>query len=233
MKRIKKAAPVFIAFLILCFLVVMPPVFGKIQEKTLLNRVTVEEIPENIFIDNSKKELTASEKRELILNGRMGNGGAVVMDGSFSAMGTDEDIEEKAYMELEKLMDNHAILKFDMSDVYLTQGEPLSYVDLSDMSRSVSLIWLHLTFPSMEADITMDMETFEIYEYNLYGEGVDMLVGASDAESLDDEEYVQEDADLVLLDEMIRNFRDYTGLSEEQFDYFYDCSEMPWFMVLK
>ena len=120
MEQIKKAAPVFIAFLILCFLVAMPPAFGRIQEKTLLNRVTIEEIPENILIDNSKKELTVAEKMELILNGRMGTGGAIMLDGGFSGMGTDADIEKMAYMELEKLMDNHAILEFDMSDVYLT-----------------------------------------------------------------------------------------------------------------
>lgn len=233
MEQIKKAAPVFIAFLILCFLVAMPPAFGRIQEKTLLNRVTIEEIPENILIDNSKKELTVAEKMELILNGRMGTGGAIMLDGGFSGMGTDADIEKKAYMELEKLMHNHAILEFDMSDVYLTQGEPLNFVDMSDMSRSVSVMWIHLAFPSMEADVMMDIETSQIYEYNLYGMGVDMLEDENGAENNSYAEDMMGDADLVLMDEMIRNFMDYTGLSEEEFDYFYDCSELPWYMGLR
>ena len=41
------------------------------------------------------------------------------------------------------------------------------------------------------------------------------------------EEFLAMAMDLVDLDEMIRNFREYTGLSEEEFDYFYDCSEAP------
>ena len=89
MKRIKKAGPVFIAILILCFLVTMPPAFAKIQEETLLNRVVSEEIPENVLLNNSKEDLSVADKLDLIINGRMGNMGTAVVDGGLSVAEND------------------------------------------------------------------------------------------------------------------------------------------------
>lgn len=217
MAQFKKTAPVFIAVLILCLLVTMPPLFAKIKEKTLLDRVVTEEIPENVLTENSKKTLSVSEKLDLIVNGRSGGFGVAVVDGIISGVENDNILKERACLELEKLMKKNAILVFDTSDCELISGTPLNYVNLNDMSQSVSLIWINLQFASMMADVLMDVETFQIYEYNLY-------CGSYS---------VSENSDLVELDDLIRNFEEYTGLSEEEFDYFYNCSDAPMYIGLK
>lgn len=217
MAQFKKTAPVFIAVLILCLLVTMPPLFAKIKEKTLLDRVVTEEIPENVLTENSKKTLSVSEKLDLIVNGRSGGFGVAVVDGIISGVENDNILKERACLELEKLMKKDAILVFDTSDCELISGTPLNYVNLNDMSQSVSLIWINLQFASMMADVLMDVETFQIYEYNLY-------CGSYS---------VSENSDLVELDDLIRNFEEYTGLSEEEFDYFYNCSDAPMYIGLK
>lgn len=68
----------------------------------------------------------------------------------------------------------------------------------------------------MSVDILMDMETSQIYEYNLYWDSYS----------------VTDDIDLVEMDEMIENFREYVGLSQEEFGFFYNCSEVPVFIGL-
>lgn len=215
--QFKKTAPVFIAVLILCLLVTMPPLFAKIKEKTLLDRVVTEEIPENVLTENSKKTLSVSEKLDLIVNGRSGGFGVAVVDGIISGVENDNILKERACLELEKLMKKDAILVFDTSDCELISGTPLNYVNLNDMSQSVSLIWINFQFASMMADVLMDVETSQIYEYNLYWDSYS----------------VSEDSDLVELDNLIRNFEEYTGLSEEEFDYFYNCSDAPMYIGLR
>ena len=46
MIQIRGKGPVFMAIFILCLLVVMPFFFAEIKEKTLLNQVVIEKIPE-------------------------------------------------------------------------------------------------------------------------------------------------------------------------------------------
>ena len=92
----------------------------------------------------------------------------------------------------------------------------MNYVDLNDMSQSVSLMWVHLSSSSVDMDVMMDVETSQIYEYHLYWNSYSTI----------------DDMDVAGLDQMIENFRDYTGLSQEAFDYFYDCSGMPEYIVL-
>ncbi len=219
MARFRKTAPVFTAVLILIFLVTMPPVFAEIKEKTLLDRVVTEEIPENVLIESSKKDLSVSEKLDLIINGRSGGFGVAVADGIISGAGIENDniLKERACSELEKLMEKNAIFVFDTSDCELISESPLNYVNLDDMSQSVSVIWMSFQFSSMMADVLIDVETFQIYEYNLYW----------------DTYSVSEDSDLVELDDLIRNFKEYTGLSEEEFDYYYNCSDAPMYIGLK
>ncbi len=217
MAQFRKTAPVFIAVLILCLLVTMPPLFAKIKEKTLLDRVVTEEIPENVLTESSKKALSVSEKLDLIVNGRSGGFGVAVVDGIISGVENDNILKERACLELEKLMKKDAILVFDTSDCELISGTPLNYVNLNDMSQSVSLIWINFQFASMMADVLMDVETSQIYEYNLY-------CGSYS---------VSEDSELMELDNLIRNFEEYTGLSEEEFDYFYNCSDAPMYIGLR
>ncbi len=233
MKRIKKAGPVFIAILILCFLVTMPPAFAKIQEETLLNRVVSEEIPENVLLNNSKEDLSVADKLDLIINGRMGNMGTAVVDGGLSVAENDAVMSERACLELKKLIDRNAIPEFNMSDCNLIGGNVLNYVDLSDMGRSVSVMWLHLEFVEMDVDVLMDMETSQIYEYNLYGSGFTMYDDDYDGGSASYSGDVLEDEDLAEWDEAIWNFQEYTGLSWEEFDYYYDCAEAPWYIGLR
>ena len=213
MAQFRKTAPVFIAVLILCLLVTMPSLFTKIKEKTLLDRVVTEENPENVLTESSKKDLSVYEKVDLIVNGRSGGFGVAEVDGIISGIEieNDDNLKKRACLELEKLMKKEAILVFDTSDCEIIGGIPLNYVNLNDMSQSVSVIWINLQFESMMADVLMDVETSQIYEYSLYWD----LYTES------------EDLNLVELDDLIRNFEEYTGLSEEEFYYFYNCSDAP------
>lgn len=70
MIQIRGKGPVFMAIFILCLLVVMPFFFAEIKEKTLLNQVVIEKIPENVLVDHTSEDLTVSEKLELIEIGR-------------------------------------------------------------------------------------------------------------------------------------------------------------------
>lgn len=67
MIQIRGKGPVFMAIFILCLLVVMPFFFAEIKEKTLLNQVVIEKIPENVLVDHTAEDLTVSEKLELIV----------------------------------------------------------------------------------------------------------------------------------------------------------------------
>ena len=216
MIQIRGKGPVFMAIFILCLLVVMPFFFAEIKEKTLLNQVVIEKIPENVLVDHTSEDLTVSEKLELIVRGRNGDSGVVTVSGGISGIENDQIIGERACREVEKLLSKDVILPFDVSDVFFEGGSPMNYVDLNDMSQSVSLMWVHLSFSSVDMDVTMDVDTSQIYEYNLYWNSYSMT----------------DDMDMAGLDQMIENFRDYTGLSQEEFEYFYDCSGMPEYIAL-
>lgn len=216
MTQIRGKGPVFMAIFILCLLVAMPSLFAGIKEKTTLNQVVIEKIPENVLVDHASKDLSVTDKMELIAKGRDGDSGVAIVSGGISDIENDNVLGERACQELEKLMNKHAILPFDTSDCQLISGIPMNYVDLNDMSQSVTIMLLHLEFPSMSVDILMDMETSQIYEYNLYWDSYS----------------VTDDIDLVEMDEMIENFREYIGLSQEEFGFFYNCSEVPVFIGL-
>ena len=49
MTQIRGKGPVFMAIFILCLLVAMPSLFAGIKEKTILNQVVIEKIPENVL----------------------------------------------------------------------------------------------------------------------------------------------------------------------------------------
>lgn len=216
MAQFKKTVPVIIAVFILCFLVTMPSIFTGIKERTLLNRVVTEEIPENVLAGYFTKDLSASEKVELIIEGMSDDTEVAIVGGGIPYVENDAIIMEKACLELEELMDRGAMLRFDTSDCQFVSGTIHNYVDVEDISRSVSVMWVNLEFTSMMVDILMDVETSQIYEYNLYWDSYS----------------VSDDEDLVGLDEMIHNFQEYTGLSEEEFYLFYDCSEAPIYIGL-
>ena len=65
--------------------------------------------------------------------------------------------------------------------------------------------------------VLMDLENSQIYEYNIYS----LAYSASG------------EMDVESVDEMIINFQTYTGLSWEDFEMFYDCSEAPTYVGLK
>ena len=73
MIQIRGKGPVFVAIFILCLLVVMPFFFAEIKEKTLLNQVVIEKIPENVLVDHASEALTVSEKLELVVRERNGD----------------------------------------------------------------------------------------------------------------------------------------------------------------
>ncbi|MEI3266762.1 hypothetical protein [Frisingicoccus sp.] len=217
MVRLKKTAPAAVAVLLLGLLITMPSAFTRFREKSLLNRVVREEISENVLTGNSEYVLSVREKLELIIRGWEGSSGVVLVGGGISDAGSNDNIQEKACRELQKLMDMDAMLNFDLSDCQMLGGEPYNFVDMEDISRSVSAMWLHLEFESMAADVLMDLENSQIYEYNIYS----LAYSASG------------EMDVESVDEMIINFQTYTGLSWEDFEMFYDCSEAPTYVGLK
>lgn len=232
MKQIKKAGPFFAAILLLAFLISMPAIFIGIEEKALINRVVTEELSGDVSMEYSKAPLSVAEKMEMIASVRSGSRRISQVQGGISAAASDEDIRDKACAELEKLIKMHAIMEFPLEDCELISGDSFTFVDTQDMSRSVYLMWLHMDADIMMVDVLMDMETGQIYEYNLYWESYDMI-GEPGEVSGEAAGEVDGSLDLMGLDEMIRSFQEYSGLSWEEFESYYDISNMPWYIGVK
>ncbi len=232
MKQIKKAGPFFAAVLLLFFFISMPSIFTGIEEKALINRVVTEELTENESMEYSKAPLSVVEKLEMIASVRSGGSRITQVQGGISTVASDADIRDKACSELEKLIKMQAIMECPVEDCEFIGGDSFTYVDSQDMSRSVYLIWLHMDADIMMVDALMDMETGQIYEYNLYWESYDML-GDSGGVSGEVAGAVDGSMDLMGLDEMIQSFQEYSGLSREEFESYYDISNMPWYIGLK
>ena len=232
MKQIKKAGPFFAAILLLAFLISMPAIFIGIEEKALINRVVTEKLSGDVSMKYSKAPLSVAEKLEMIASVRSGSRRISQVQGGISTAASDEDIRDKACAELEKLIKMQAIMEFPVEDCELVSGDFVTFVDTQDMSRSVYLMWLHMDADIMMVDALMDMETGQIYEYNLNWESSDML-GGTGAVSGEAAGEVDGSLDLMGLDEMIRGFQEYSGLSWEEFESYYDISNMPWYIGLK
>lgn len=232
MKRIEKAGPFLAAVLLLAFFISMPALFTGIEEKALINRVVTEELPENVSMEYSKASLSVAEKLEMIASVRAGSRRISQVNGGVSTVASDADIMDKAREELEKLIKMQAIMEFPVENCELIGADFFTFVDTQDMSRSVNLMWLHLYTDVGMADILMDMETGLIYEYNLYWESYDMLDGPGEVSGAAAGE-VDGSLELMDLDEMIRNFQEYLGLSREEFESYYDILNMPWYIGLK
>lgn len=232
MKQIEKAGPLFTAVLLLAFFISMPALFTGFEEKSLINRVVTEELPENVSMEYSKTSLSVAEKLEMIASVRSGNRRISQVQGGISTAASDEEIRNQACAELEKLIKMQAIMTFPVEDCELIGGDFFTFIDTQDMSRSVYLMWLHMDADIMMVDALMDMETGQIYEYNLYWENYDMLGGPGEVSGAAAGE-VDGSLDLMGLDEMIRSFQEYSGLSWEEFESYYDISNMPWYIGLK
>ncbi len=232
MKQIEKAGPLFTAVLLLAFFISMPALFTEFEEKSLINRVVTEELPENVSMEYSKTSLSVAEKLEMIASVRSGNRRISQVQGGISTAASDEEIRNQACAELEKLIKMQAIMTFPVEDCELIGGDFFTFIDTQDMSRSVYLMWLHMDADIMMVDALMDMETGQIYEYNLYWENYDMLGGPGEVSGAAAGE-VDGSLDLMGLDEMIRSFQEYSGLSWEEFESYYDISNMPWYIGLK
>lgn len=232
MKQVEKAGPLFTAVLLLAFFISMPALFTGFEEKSLINRVVTEELPENVSMEYSKTSLSVAEKLEMIASVRSGSRRISQVQGGISTAASDEEIRNQACAELEKLIKMQAIMAFPVEDCELIGGDFFTFIDTQDMSRSVYLMWLHMDADIMMVDALMDMETGQIYEYNLYWENYDMLGGPGEVSGAAAGE-VDGSLDLMGLDEMIRSFQEYSGLSWEEFESYYDISNMPWYIGLK
>lgn len=232
MKQVEKAGPLFTAVLLLAFFISMPVLFTGFEEKSLINRVVTEELPENVSMEYSKTSLSVAEKLEMIASVRSGSRRISWVQGGISMAASDEEIRNQACAELEKLIKMQAIIEFPAEDCELIGGDFFTFVDTQDMSRSVYLMWLHMDADIMMVDALMDMETGQIYEYNLYYYDYDMIGDSGEVFEEAGEE-TDGSLDLVGLDEMIRNFQQYLGLSWEEFESYYDILNMPRYIGLK
>ena len=62
MKQVEKAGPLFTAVLLLAFFISMPVLFTGFEEKSLINRVVTEELPENVSMEYSKTSSSSATK---------------------------------------------------------------------------------------------------------------------------------------------------------------------------
>lgn len=77
--------------------------FAGIKEKTILNQVVIEKIPENVLVDHASKDLSVTDKMELIAKGRDGDSGVAIVSGGISDIENDNVLGERACQELENL----------------------------------------------------------------------------------------------------------------------------------
>ncbi len=126
----------------------MPVLFTGFEEKSLINRVVTEELPEKCIDGVFKKNffylwLKTGDDSECAFRSRR----ISQVQGGISMAASDEEIRNQACAELEKLIKMQAIIEFPAGDCELIGGDFLPFVDTQDMSGPSILcgfIWMRI-----------------------------------------------------------------------------------------
>lgn len=209
---VKKTGPV-VLLLLLAACVFGPGLLLKMQEKSVVNQIHTEPVPENSMEYGGHSDLSTTDKIEQILKARSGTD-RMVYENFFPLKDINGEIKKKIKSELKKIMDLGILETMDLDGMDPEQYSCISYVNRQNMQETFSVWTGIVTMDDRELYLVMDSETGMIYEFS-------MMTPAMEGhdEAFDDDGAAPEG---ILLE-----FQKYLGLTWEEFCAYYNLSFAP------
>ena len=208
---VKKTGPV-VLLLLLAACVFGPGLLLKMQEKSVVNQIHTEPVPENSMEYGGHSDLSTTDKIEQILKARSGTN-RMVYENFFPLKDINGEIKKKIKSELKKIMELGILETMDLDGMDPEQYSCISYVNRQNMQETFSVWTGIVTMDDRELYLVMDSETGMIYEFS-------MMTPAMEGhdEAFDDDGAAPEG---ILLE-----FQKYLGLTWEEFCAYYNLSFM-------
>ena len=209
---VKKTGPV-VLLLLLAACVFGPGLLLKMQEKSVVNQIHTEPVPENSMEYGGHSDLSTTDKIEQILKARSGTN-RMVYENFFPLKDINGEIKKKIKSELKKSMELGILETMDLDGMDPEQYSCISYVNRQNMQETFSVWTGIVTMDDRELYLVMDSETGMIYEFS-------MMTPAMEGhdEAFDDDGAAPEG---ILLE-----FQKYLGLTWEEFCAYYNLSFAP------
>ena len=209
---VKKTGPV-VLLLLLAACVFGPGLLLKMQEKSVVNQIHTEPVPENSMEYGGHSDLSTTDKIEQILKARSGTN-RMVYENFFPLKDINGEIKKKIKSELKKIMELGILETMDLDGMDPEQYSCISYVNRQNMQETFSVWTGIVTMDDRELYLVMDSETGMIYEFS-------MMTPAMEGhdEAFDDDGAAPEG---ILLE-----FQNYLGLTWEEFCAYYNLSFAP------
>lgn len=209
---VKKTGPV-VLLLLLAACVFGPGLLLKMQEKSVVNQIHTEPVPENSMEYGGHSNLSTTDKIEQILKARSGTN-RMVYENFFPLKDINGEIKKKIKSELKKIMELGILETMDLDGMDPEQYSCISYVNRQNMQETFSVWTGIVTMDDRELYLVMDSETGMIYEFS-------MMTPAMEGhdEAFDDDGAAPEG---ILLE-----FQKYLGLTWEEFCAYYNLSFAP------
>ncbi|MEE0751778.1 hypothetical protein [Frisingicoccus sp.] len=209
---VKKTGPV-VLLLLLAACVFGPGLLLKMQEKSVVNQIHTEPVPENSMEYGGHSDLSTTDKIEQILKARSGTD-RMVYENFFPLKDINGEIKKKIKSELKKIMELGILETMDLDGMDPEQYTCISYVNRQNMQETFSVWTGIVTMDDRELYLVMDSETGMIYEFS-------MMTPAMEGhdEAFDDDGAAPEG---ILLE-----FQKYLGLTWEEFCAYYNLSFAP------
>ena len=209
---VKKTGQV-VLLLLLAACVFGPGLLLKMQEKSVVNQIHTEPVPENSMEYGGHSDLSTTDKIEQILKARSGTN-RMVYENFFPLKDINGEIKKKIKSELKKIMELGILETMDLDGMDPEQYSCISYVNRQNMQETFSVWTGIVTMDDRELYLVMDSETGMIYEFS-------MMTPAMEGhdEAFDDDGAAPEG---ILLE-----FQKYLGLTWEEFCAYYNLSFAP------
>lgn len=211
----KKIYPFAVTVLLLVIVVIVPIGVTYIKEKAVLNHIVTESIPEDIFTGVSNTSLSLVEKLKMLSSFSDKN---MFVFQSVEKI-SDEQLLEKANIELEKMMEMGVVFSFDTSSGQIQRADAMVYMNKQDMNVSCTVINAEIEFTGYHLWILMDMETSQLYSFML-----DTPITYEGSMTYDKDE--------ELFEQIIDGWCTYIGLDRETITEFFDFSYLPYGIYL-
>ena len=209
---VKKTGPV-VLLLLLAACVFGPGLLLKMQEKSVVNQIHTEPVPENSMEYGGHSDLSTTDKIEQILKARSGTD-RMVYENFFPLKDINGEIKKKIKSELKKIMDLGILETMDLDGMDPEQYTCISYVNRQNMQETFSVWTGIVTMDDRELYLVMDSETGMIYEFSMMTPAM-----KGHDEAFDDDGASPEG---ILLE-----FQKYLGLTWEEFCAYYNLSFAP------
>ena len=209
---VKKTGPV-VLLLLLAACVFGPGLLLKMQEKSVVNQIHTEPVPENSMEYGGHSDLSTTDKIEQILKARSGTD-RMVYENFFPLKDINGEIKKKIKSELKKIMDLGILETMDLDGMDPEQYTCISYVNRQNMQETFSVWTGIVTMDDRELYLVMDSETGMIYEFSMMAPAME-----GHDEAFDDDGEAPEG---ILIE-----FQKYLGLTWEEFCTYYNLSFAP------